>query len=133
MPMPPAETPKGNTPNIPPTQQKPPGNQPCSNCIQTLQNKHISRLQPADIVRLTAARVRDGVETANLFHNQLRFGRLGVGDVDGAWPAGVELRQFLRQGMGCQVLAALRQGAFMVAEGRAGIKPDDVTDWLYTE
>ena len=60
--------------------------------------------------------MRDGVEAADLFHNQLRFGRLGVGDVDGARPAGVELGQFLRQGMGCQVLAALRQGAFVVAE-----------------
>ena len=67
-------------------------------------------------MRLTTARVRDGVETANLFHNQLRFGRFGVGDVDGARPAGVELGQFLRQGVGCQVLAALRQGAFVVAE-----------------
>ena len=68
-------------------------------------------------MRLTTARVRDGVEAADLLDDQLRLGRFGVGDIDGARPAGVELGQFLRQGMGCQVLAALRQGAFVVAEG----------------
>ena len=66
---------------------------------------------------LSAAWERDGVEAADLLDDQLRLGRLGMGDVNGAWPAGVELRQFLRQGVGCQVLAALRQGAFVVAEG----------------
>jgi hypothetical protein len=37
------------------------------------------------------AGVRDGVEAAHLFHNQLRLGRLGMGYIDGARPAGVEL------------------------------------------
>ena len=57
----------------------------------TLHLKLLPRLQPRNVMRLTTARVRDGIETAHLFLNQLRLGRLGVGDVDGARPAGVEL------------------------------------------
>ena len=56
--------------------------------------------------------VRDGVKAANLFDDHFGLGRIGVGDVAGARPAGVELRQLLRQGVGCPVLAALCQGAF---------------------
>jgi len=58
-------------------------------------------------MRGTAAGLRNGVEVAEFFDDQLRLGRLGVRDVEGARFAGLQLRQ----GVGCQVQAALGNGA----------------------
>src|SRR5690606_3481737 len=78
--------------------------------------KFLPRLQPRNVMRGMATGLRDGVEVAEFFDDELRLGWLGVRDVDGARFAGLQLRQLLRQGVGSQVQAALRQGAFGVAE-----------------
>ena len=58
-----------------------------------------------------------GIETTDLLHDEMRLQGLGVGDVDGAALVRCQLRQFLGQVVGSQVLGQSREGTFAVAEG----------------
>src|SRR3990167_2181182 len=79
--------------------------------------QHIPRPKPPDVVRCCKTVGSGGVELPNLRHDEFGLRWLGVCDVDGAWPGGVELCQFERQGLGGQMQGTLGQGAFAVAEG----------------
>ena len=58
-----------------------------------------------------------GIELKDLLHDEIRLQGLGVSDVNGATLTRRQLRQFLGQGVGSQVLGQSCEGTFAVAEG----------------
>ena len=83
-----------------------------------LQLKHMIGAQPADVVRHVTRGRPDLIKLGELAHDGFGFGRLGVGDVDGKLPGGVDLVQLVGQHGRGEVAGQAGELTLAVAEGR---------------